>query len=712
MADSSTLVDRVKIFVESSGTGPFQLGNAVPAFRGSEALIDGLTYSYAVESGSDYEVGQGVYVLAVDQLIRAPTLSSAGGAPVAFPANVTINFTALAADLVAGLAGSGTVTSVQGSGGTTGLSLTGGPITGAGTLTIGGVLGLANGGTAGTDGPTARAGIGLGNVDNTSDANKPVSTATQTALDAKVALEILAASGGAGLVGIGQTTLAVISSVTPQQFGAVGNGTADDGAALAAALTYLGTLSYPGGTVHFPGMEMSLGTTAYPVGDEVYLDFGRTWVYATPAASPGRLFSYGWGVTGGANQIARPQISGGNIRLSGTNRTAFAFQNCDSPIIRDTHIDLLAAGQTAIHAKANEDPPAPYYGLIEGIRISGASNPVPGDGRTGLLFEGLNISGSYGINRWLLSNIRLIGFVDYGMEIKAADGLTGCGINLEGCYEKAIRFGEGNSSITTTVSSILGSGTGGFKCTGLIGTTLDPGGNLIVNTGANAGFTLPVLTILPVDGTVLLPYGLPFAFAPGDSITFSESKARNITFDNVTYEGSASNEDYVHFTPGARNCRVRTSFLTLHSGFAMRRDIEDPDCGIASEYVDFYFEGPVPLGTGTVWLDASHIDSATGGWRTMGGSMWVDAISASASVRTPDSHDGVIDVSCYVNGVLDVIPQPKLTRISPSYAIRCRKTLTAAQMINSAANIKILCTYTNLGQNERLRVMVRLGRTG
>lgn len=122
MADSSTLVDRVKIFVESSGTGPFQLGNALPAFRGSEALVDGLTYSYAV-----------------DQLIRAPTLSSKGGAPVAFPANVAINFTALAADLAAGLAGSGTVTSVQGSGGTTGLSLTGGPITGAGTLTLSGV---------------------------------------------------------------------------------------------------------------------------------------------------------------------------------------------------------------------------------------------------------------------------------------------------------------------------------------------------------------------------------------------------------------------------------------------------------------------------------------------------------------------------------------------------------------------------------------------
>lgn len=34
--------------------------------------------------------------------------------------------------------------------------------------------------------PTTKGDVGLGNADNTSDANKPVSTATQTALDAKL----------------------------------------------------------------------------------------------------------------------------------------------------------------------------------------------------------------------------------------------------------------------------------------------------------------------------------------------------------------------------------------------------------------------------------------------------------------------------------------------------------------------------------------------
>jgi len=44
----------------------------------------------------------------------------------------------------------GTVTSVSGSGGTTGFALNGGPITTSGTLTLSGTLGLANGGTNAT----------------------------------------------------------------------------------------------------------------------------------------------------------------------------------------------------------------------------------------------------------------------------------------------------------------------------------------------------------------------------------------------------------------------------------------------------------------------------------------------------------------------------------------------------------------------------------
>lgn len=61
---------------------------------------------------------------------------------------------------------------------------------------------IANGGTGATTAGDARTNLGLGNVDNTSDANKPVSTATQTAIDAVKALTRRAITG-ADTVGVG-----------------------------------------------------------------------------------------------------------------------------------------------------------------------------------------------------------------------------------------------------------------------------------------------------------------------------------------------------------------------------------------------------------------------------------------------------------------------------------------------------------------------------
>jgi hypothetical protein len=50
---------------------------------------------------------------------------------------------------------------------------------------LSGTLGIAAGGTGATTAVAARTSLGLGNVDNTADVNKPISTATQAALDTK-----------------------------------------------------------------------------------------------------------------------------------------------------------------------------------------------------------------------------------------------------------------------------------------------------------------------------------------------------------------------------------------------------------------------------------------------------------------------------------------------------------------------------------------------
>lgn len=56
------------------------------------------------------------------------------------------------------------ITSVNASGGTTGLTFTGGPITESGTLTLGGTLAIANGGTSATTAPAARTALGATTV--------------------------------------------------------------------------------------------------------------------------------------------------------------------------------------------------------------------------------------------------------------------------------------------------------------------------------------------------------------------------------------------------------------------------------------------------------------------------------------------------------------------------------------------------------------------
>jgi len=62
------------------------------------------------------------------------------------------------------IAGTGTVTSIDVSGGTTGLTTSGGPVTGSGTITLAGTLALANGGTGATTASAARTALGLGTI--------------------------------------------------------------------------------------------------------------------------------------------------------------------------------------------------------------------------------------------------------------------------------------------------------------------------------------------------------------------------------------------------------------------------------------------------------------------------------------------------------------------------------------------------------------------
>lgn len=116
--------------------------------------------------------------------------------------------------------GSGTVTSVDVSGGTTGLTYSGGPITTSGTITMAGTLAVANGGTGATTTTNARqnlgiysgleAGITINNGRNQYSID--IQTAFGSILTANSVIQITLESGG---VIVGDTLLCWMDNYDP-----------------------------------------------------------------------------------------------------------------------------------------------------------------------------------------------------------------------------------------------------------------------------------------------------------------------------------------------------------------------------------------------------------------------------------------------------------------------------------------------------------------
>lgn len=312
--------------------------------------------------------------------------------------------------------------------------------------------------------------VGLGNVDNTSDASKPISTATQTALDAKLAvannLSDLASAttaranlglGNAATRNVGTTSGTVAAGDTVvykgaltynvKDYGATGDGSTDDRAAIQSAISAANSAG--GGVVYLPaGTYMLSSSLTLP--SNIHLQgVGPASILKHPndAVSTGYLALVNTDTVNGNNNITLSDFA---LDCNYTNRPAATNSG-----IRFLADDSNACDNITIRQLTIRDVPVAAMQVMNTTNFQVVRNRVDDTGRDGItiwfnstdgVIEGNIVTNTRDdcialnseANPHVMTQIKRVSIVGNTVG-QAADSVFGTGINVAGATDVAVQ---------------------------------------------------------------------------------------------------------------------------------------------------------------------------------------------------------------------------------------------------------------------------------
>ena len=408
--------------------------------------------------------------------------------------NITISNSAGGITIAATGGGGGGVTSVNVSGGTTGLTTSGGPITTSGTITLAGTLGVANGGTGATT--LTSNNVLLGNGTSAVQFVAPgasgnVLTSNGTTWSSAAGATPTTGTAGYAYIGNGASTATFQGFVQPgtgavtrtwqnkaadfvsvKDFGAVGDGTTNDRAAIQAALD-------TGKNVYLPpgNYRIASGLSMMTSGQRMYGEGGAGW-----------LTIIEWDGASGTNVIT---ISG--------------LQHC---IIDSINIRRKAGSATVTSGHAVSFQDNAYFCEVRNCKIIQTGNGIlmAGTGNQVTNCELREFSGSYGIKYYgetsVLQSFRAViqrVVIDNGLFISSVSNASSAVVTT--IFNHNLATGntviiEGIPNVTVGGVSVPYGGNGTWAITVLSPTTFSipwnsvgypayPGGGAVISSALN-----------------------------------------------------------------------------------------------------------------------------------------------------------------------------------------------------------------------------------